>query len=279
MIYDFYAQSDGPWVPLSVNQPAQSLAQSHSPTYAYNTGSRVFHDFRSPAVPSECGTAQDDSGYGGSRTTYSGIESVTSVNENDRYMEAGFLEVQPADQLIGMGDLNLSPATPMYKAPVVVSRQSANTKPHHCDVCGADVKTKSELKYVWHITNMPNPPHRLILQLLIYHRKHDHRHNKPYKCNYEGCSRVIQGFSTINDLNRHKRTVHREHDNNGPIFICRHEPCTLKKEKLWPRADNFRSHLTRAHNISLKADDDLRAYRYQYVLSLLYIRIKPSDTC
>ncbi|KAL6906943.1 hypothetical protein GGI43DRAFT_431140 [Trichoderma evansii] len=241
MIYDFYAQSDGPWVPLSVNQPAQSLTQSHSATYAYNPGSRGFHEFRSPVVPSECGTAQDDSGYGGSRTTYSAIESVTSVNENDRYMEAGFLEVQPADQLIGMGDLNLSSATPVYKAPVVVSRQSANAKPHHCDVCGANVKTKSELK------------------------KHNSRHNKPYKCDYEGCPKAIQGFSTTNDLSRHKRTVHREHDNNGPIFICRHEPCTLKKEKLWPRADNFRSHLTRAHNIILKADDDLRVYRYRSV--------------
>ncbi|KAL9476629.1 hypothetical protein ACSS6W_006470 [Trichoderma asperelloides] len=236
MFYEFYSGSDDPWFPASVIQPAQSLNPSRSSTYAYNTGSR-FQDFRSPPVPSDCDTALD-SGYGGSRTTYSAIESVTSVNENDRYTEAGFLDTQTAEQLIGIGDLNLTSTASMYKTPVMASRQSANSKLHHCNVCGANVKTKSELK------------------------KHNHRHNKPYKCDYEKCPKAIQGFSTTNDLSRHKRTVHREHDNNAPIFVCCHEPCILKKEKLWPRADNFRSHLTRAHNITLKADDDLRSYRY-----------------
>lgn len=116
-------------------------------------------------MPSDCDTALD-SGYGGSRTTYSAIESVTSVNENDRYTEAGFLDTQTAEQLIGIGDLNLTSTASMYKTPVMASRQSANSKLHHCNVCGANVKTKSELKYVWHTTNMRKvPPRRLLTNM------------------------------------------------------------------------------------------------------------------
>lgn len=164
MFYEFYSGSDDPWFPASVIQPAQSLNPSRSSTYAYNTGSR-FQDFRSPPVPSDCDTALD-SGYGGSRTTYSAIESVTSVNENDRYTEAGFLDTQTAEQLIGIGDLNLTSTASMYKTPVMASRQSANSKLHHCNVCGANVKTKSELKYVWHTTNMRKvPPRRLLTNM------------------------------------------------------------------------------------------------------------------
>lgn len=150
MFYEFYSSSEDPWFPTSVIQPAQSLPHSRSSAYAYNTGSRGFQEFRSPPVPSDCDTALD-SGYGGSRTTYSGIESVTSVNDNDGYTEGGFLDPQTADQLIGMGSLNLaSAAAPMYKAQAMASSPAANAKLHHCDVCGANVKTKSELKYVWH---------------------------------------------------------------------------------------------------------------------------------
>lgn len=161
MFYEFYSGSDDPWFPAGVIQPAQSLPQSRSSTYAYNTGSRGFQDFRSPPVPSDCDTALD-SGYGGSRTTYSAIESVTSVHENDGYTEGGFLEPQAADQLINIGNLNLaSAAAPIYKAPVMMaSRPAANAKLHHCDVCGADVKTKSDLKYVWHVAIMLRLPPR-----------------------------------------------------------------------------------------------------------------------
>lgn len=148
MFYEFYSGSDDPWVPAGVINPAQSLTPSHSSAYVYNTGLRSFQNFRSPPAPSDCDTTLD-SGYGGSRTIYSAIESVTSVNENDGYTEGGFHEPQAPDQPIDIGNLNLSPATgSMYKASVVPSRPVANTKFLHCNVCGANVKTKSELKYV-----------------------------------------------------------------------------------------------------------------------------------
>ncbi|RFU72917.1 c2h2 type zinc finger domain-containing [Trichoderma arundinaceum] len=227
-LFQFYSAEDGPWIPLSVIQPADTLSSKPRPSApVYNGGSGAFQDYRSTGLPSECDTAPEDSGYGGSRPTYSIVESVASINDNDRCTETGYLETQTTEQLIG--DLNLSSTTPIFKASEMTNQQDHDAK-YRCDQCDAFVKTKSELR--------------------------------PYKCNYPDCLKATRGFSTPNDLTRHKRTVHREHNDYGPVYICRHDPCFHKK-KLWPRADNFRSHLFRSHDISLKADDDLRIYRYQ----------------
>ncbi|KAL7942152.1 hypothetical protein V8C42DRAFT_360250 [Trichoderma barbatum] len=229
-IFQFYSESDGPWLPAGVIQPAAALTSLSRPS-AYS-GARGFDGYRSPGLPSECGTAPEDSGYGGTRSTYSIVESVTSIAENDRCTGAGYLETQSTEQLIN--DLNINATVPIYQPP-----QMPHAQEFHCDECGASVKTKSELK------------------------KHSHRHLKPYKCTYEACPKAKQGFSTPNDLTRHRRTVHREHNDNDPLYICRQGNCARKKEKLWPRADNFRSHLARSHNINLKADSDLGEYRYK----------------
>ncbi|KAL7799045.1 hypothetical protein V8C37DRAFT_398882 [Trichoderma ceciliae] len=234
----FYSDSDGPWFPVSVIQPAETLkSQSRTSTSAFNNGPRDFQDYRSTGLPSECDTVPGDSGYGGSRSTYSIVESFASLNENDRCTDTTYLETQTAEQLIG--DLRINSAVPVHKAPEATYHQARNVKPHRCEQCYAAFKTKSELK------------------------KHMHRHVKPYKCTYKDCAKAINGFSTPNDLVRHKRTVHREHESYGPVYICREVPCIHKKEKLWPRADNFRSHLARTHKIDLKADSDLIYYRHQ----------------
>ncbi|KAL7914874.1 hypothetical protein GGI35DRAFT_162364 [Trichoderma velutinum] len=230
-LFQFYSNSDGPWIPQGVIQPAETL-NSSSRSSAYNSGARSFHDYRSTGLPSECGTAPDDSGYGGSRSTYSFAESVA---ENDRCAENAYLDTT-AEQLIS--DLNINTAVPMYP-PSQMQHHQASPVEFRCNHCGASCKTKSELK------------------------KHSARHIKPYKCTYETCSKAKQGFSTPNDLARHKKTVHREHNDNDPIYICHHGNCSQKKKKLWPRADNFRSHLSRSHDINLKADSDLREYRYK----------------
>ncbi|KAL6700691.1 hypothetical protein J3F84DRAFT_402678 [Trichoderma pleuroticola] len=229
-LYQFY-NSDGPWIPQGVIQPADTLNSSSRPS-AYNSGARSFHDYRSTGLPSECGTAPDDSGYGGSRSTYSFAESVAG---NDRCADNVYLETT-TEQMIS--DLNINPVVPMYTPPQMQQHQASPVE-FRCNHCGAACKTKSELK------------------------KHSARHIKPYKCTYETCSKAKQGFSTPNDLARHKKTVHREHNDNDPMYICRHGTCARKKEKLWPRADNFRSHLYRSHNIFLKADSDLGEYRYK----------------
>lgn len=79
------------------------------------------------------------------------------------------------------------------------------------------------------------------------YRKHIRRHEKPYKCEEPGCSRR-EGFSTTNDLDRHKKSVHNIAPKHGHdrSFHCPVEHCP-KKDKIWPRLDNFRQHLKRMH--------------------------------
>lgn len=72
------------------------------------------------------------------------------------------------------------------------------------------------------------------------------KHEKPYKCEIKGCRRGPKGFTTINDLNRHKKSVHRI----GALsksYQCASEHCR-NKEKIWPRLDNFKQHVHRMHN-------------------------------
>lgn len=44
-------------------------------------------------------------------------------------------------------------------------------------------------------------------------------------------------------------------------YICPVQGCR-KKEKKWPRTDNFRRHLKRVHNLGVR-DDDMDAYLYK----------------
>ena len=79
-------------------------------------------------------------------------------------------------------------------------------------------------------------------------RKHEARHNKPHKCDVPGCSKAIEGFSTNNDLDRHKRCVHKVRKSDETVYRCDLGPCK-DKPKDWPRQDNFRQHLKRKHDL------------------------------
>lgn len=77
------------------------------------------------------------------------------------------------------------------------------------------------------------------------HKKHMLRHNKPWKCDYPNCRRAGKGFGTSNDLDRHRKSVHRI----GALqnsWKCASENCR-NKEKIWPRLDNFKQHIHRMH--------------------------------
>lgn len=78
-------------------------------------------------------------------------------------------------------------------------------------------------------------------------RKHEARHKKLFKCDEPNCARR-EGFGTINDLARHKKCVHKKEPMRGPkvIYMCFGQNCT-RKDKMWPRLDNFKQHLTRMH--------------------------------
>ncbi|KAJ5623775.1 Zinc finger C2H2 [Penicillium lagena] len=78
-------------------------------------------------------------------------------------------------------------------------------------------------------------------------RKHDARHRKLFKCDESNCTRT-EGFGTINDLARHKKCVHNKKPERGPkmVYMCFGKQC-FRRDKTWPRLDNFKQHITRMH--------------------------------
>lgn len=84
---------------------------------------------------------------------------------------------------------------------------------------------------------------RLDFEWLNRYSKHHLRHSKPHKCEILGCTRKV-GFTTKNDLDRHKKSIHQVY--TGKSYMCAAPHCA-KKNKIWPRADNFRQHILRLH--------------------------------
>lgn len=76
-------------------------------------------------------------------------------------------------------------------------------------------------------------------------RKHLLKHQKPFVCDYSNCKRAGQGFTTVNDLDRHKKSVHRI-GLPSKSYQCASKTCR-NKEKIWPRLDNFKQHVERMH--------------------------------
>jgi hypothetical protein len=70
-------------------------------------------------------------------------------------------------------------------------------------------------------------------------------HDKPFLCDVANCSRNEKGFTTVNDLERHKKSVHRIRLDEKS-YQCASETCR-SKEKIWPRLDNFKQHIERTH--------------------------------
>ncbi|PLN75358.1 hypothetical protein BDW42DRAFT_39017 [Aspergillus taichungensis] len=102
-------------------------------------------------------------------------------------------------------------------------------------------------------------------------RKHEARHKKSFKCDEPNCSRK-EGFGTINDLARHKKCVHKQEPERGPkiLYLCFGEDCP-RRNKRWPRLDNFRQHLARMHH---EEDADALLKR---ALDWYETRVKPQE--
>lgn len=81
-------------------------------------------------------------------------------------------------------------------------------------------------------------------------RKHELTHTKPYRCKELNCQR-LQGFATINDLERHRKSVHSLLPAVGSTagYVC--QACPMPdggvSRKFWPRKDNFKAHIKRKH--------------------------------
>jgi hypothetical protein len=90
---------------------------------------------------------------------------------------------------------------------------------------------------------------------------------KPYVCLEPDCPRIA-GFSTRNDLDRHKRSVHRISSDSRytTAYKCAGINCA-KPDKIWPRLDNFRSHCERMHG-----KEDINALLRRSVIPLIVPR-------
>ena len=85
--------------------------------------------------------------------------------------------------------------------------------------------------------------------------------NKPYRCDEPGCTHD-RGFATQTDLKRHRKGVHGIYDegnNDQTFYRCQGKDCK-DSDKIWPRRDNFRGHLSRKH-----ADEDIEELTERYV--------------
>ena len=70
------------------------------------------------------------------------------------------------------------------------------------------------------------------------------RHLMPHHCEEPNCTRT-KGFATSNDLDRHRRSVHKI--GNLRYWKCFGNKCK-QPAKIWPRVDNFKQHLKRMHD-------------------------------
>ncbi|KAN0107996.1 hypothetical protein V8E51_007738 [Hyaloscypha variabilis] len=89
--------------------------------------------------------------------------------------------------------------------------------------------------------------------------RHSLQHKKPFVCTVPGCPRT-QGFAKTNDLQRHMLSKHSELNSNITalkMYRCQVPGCKFKKDKSWPRLDNFRNHLKRVHRYELRTENEL----------------------
>ena len=82
------------------------------------------------------------------------------------------------------------------------------------------------------------------------------KHEKNFVCTVQGCKRGDKGFSTVNDLDRHKKSVHYIDSHKTKSYLCAHDDCR-GKNKVWPRLDNFKQHIGRMH----KGDNEFELVR------------------
>lgn len=243
--------NDAPWLPKGVVPEVSSDDRLHTrgypphrlPGYGLQLGARP-----RPGNPSDSGSGQfgvppSDSGYGTGLSLESASvrgSDIVDHNQDNRSLIGRVPEYRQYNESGPLRDAN-------------GSEQWAFTTPgapsYRCETCKKLVKTKSELKYVVNLHSYGGTK---------FHRKHHLRHTKPFTCPNPTCTRT-EGFSTANDLDRHIKSKHPNdlpREAQSKTYHCLVAGCK-SQEKVWPRLDNFRSHLKRMHRLH---DDDMEHY-------------------
>lgn len=83
---------------------------------------------------------------------------------------------------------------------------------------------------------------------------------KKHECSHCGHERT---FTTSNDLTRHLKTVHGIIKEGEKIWRCQIAGCPVS-QKLWPRLDNFKQHVTRMHGREHTEDAEDMSENYQF---------------
>jgi hypothetical protein len=243
---------DDPWTPLSFD--SSSTRSQIFGSANFQTSYQEYQNYRSKPLLSECDTNPDDSAYGsrlthsiGNPSTYGedldpDIQTLDSQNADTQLVNSDLESLQLQCQSVVSDSQQYPDQWTRPRPPAsVATAPVGGERRWSCRECSKTCRTRSEL------------------------RKHELKHSLPWCCNVSGCSRS-KGFTSKNDLDRHKRTVHNDRTVSGRAFVCNIGGCA-KKTKIWPRADNFRSHLERMHHKTYSANDDLTEYVYRPVPS------------
>ncbi|KAI0911315.1 hypothetical protein F4823DRAFT_316108 [Ustulina deusta] len=234
----WYEVNDGPWHPPELT--AGTGAGGGQPMVSGMRDNQFIVPNRSNMVPSEI-MPQSDSGYGSYHNQPSIAngsvcdDSFDTNPDTQSIMGGSIVDAQfSMPDAVSENHIALGVPCDSWASPPIRLETMSMT----CRECGKPVKTKSEM------------------------RKHDQRHKKPFKCDVSDCPRRIEGFSTPNDLDRHKRSVHPGSQTFGNRYVCQIGACK-NKDKIWPRADNFKAHLKRVHMKEQVSDEDLEGCIYK----------------
>ncbi|KAG0124717.1 hypothetical protein HOY82DRAFT_493859 [Tuber indicum] len=75
--------------------------------------------------------------------------------------------------------------------------------------------------------------------------KHKKTHERPFKCDDEGCKYHIEGFPTNKERERHQNDIHVA---NSKEWKCTYSPCAYKSK----RESNCKQHMEKAHGYNYK---------------------------
>lgn len=224
----YVASADSPWAPM-VQSPQQPVYFNEQSTYSPGPESnRSYH-----SVP-----FTGDSAYHSGGTTQSTNFNELSADGHPGMEMDGKKAIQHTSKLA-------SPKKPARSRPVSqISQEQAQFPCNFPDAgkdCDKVFQCKSAFEYEYRCFKQ--------FQLITLPSKHMRMHVKPYRCDVPGCTRT-GGFTTKNDLSRHKKSIHMggiDPTSKTGSYRCTGKNCKNPK-KVWPRLDNFKSHLEKMHN-------------------------------